>query len=100
MQSIPLAASAITGLQIRNGSVGTVAEAFATVPGVVAEAGSTYPQLSVRGIFTDPNNIGLENSIGLYIDGVYQCRIWSFNNLIMDVERVEVLRGPFLLNSA
>jgi len=51
---------------------------------------------SIRGIFSvsDPGEIGFDQSVGIYVDGVYFPRTFSANANMGEVERVEVLRGP------
>ncbi|MEK7257402.1 MAG: TonB-dependent receptor, partial [Bacteroidota bacterium] len=49
---------------------------------------------SLRGLASDFANVGIENSVGLYIDDVYYSRSYNFNSTIFDIERIEVLRGP------
>ena len=47
----------------------------------------------MRGIGSG-NNRGFEQSVGMYLDGVYLGRGRQYRSALMDVERVEVLRGP------
>lgn len=47
---------------------------------------------TIRGLSTDVD--ALSTTIGLYIDGIPMLSGIGFNAMLMDVERVEVLRGP------
>lgn len=51
--------------------------------------------IRIRGIGSDSNNAGIDSSVGVFIDGIYQGRSGaaSITDLI-DIERIEVLRGP------
>ena len=42
----------------------------------------------------DSQNFGLESSVGLYIDGIYRARQNAMINDMIDLEAVEILRGP------
>jgi len=50
--------------------------------------------LSIRGFANGANNIGIEPSVGLFIDGVYRSRAASQISDLPVLERVEVLSGP------
>jgi outer membrane receptor protein involved in Fe transport len=55
---------------------------------------SSTGNFSIRGVGTGAQNFGLESSVGLYVDGVYRARQSSIINQLVDVEAVEILRGP------
>jgi len=48
----------------------------------------------IRGIASNARNSGFEAGAAVYIDGVYQGRPLGNNQDLVDVARVEVLRGP------
>jgi outer membrane receptor protein involved in Fe transport len=50
--------------------------------------------LRIRGVGTTGNNIGLESAVGVFLDGVYLARPGVALGDLLDVEAVEVLRGP------
>lgn len=56
-----------------------------------SEANAT---IRIRGIGTGGGNAGFESSVGVFIDGVYLPRPGLALTDLVDIERVEVLRGP------
>lgn len=50
--------------------------------------------VSIRGLGNNPASDGLEGSVGLYIDNVYLGRPGMAVFDLMDIEQLEVLRGP------
>jgi len=55
---------------------------------------SRSTSIRIRGIGSIGTNAGIDPSVGLFIDGIYQGRAGMSIADLMDVERVEVLRGP------
>ena len=43
---------------------------------------------------TEPQDLGFDSSVGVYVDGVFHSRQFNANANMGEVERVEVLRGP------
>ncbi|MEP3889619.1 MAG: TonB-dependent receptor [Hellea sp.] len=97
IQDIPIAVTAILPEEMeRQGIVniqnlGSVAPSFAVSNAQIA-SGSVV--LRIRGVGTTSNNIGFESAVGIFIDGAYQSRPGIALGEFVDVERVEVLRGP------
>lgn len=97
VQDIPLAVTAISPVQLeRQGvvnvqNIGSISPSFSTSNAQNA-AGTVV--LRIRGVGTTSNNIGFESAVGIFIDGAYQSRPGVALSEFVDVERVEVLRGP------
>jgi len=97
IQDIPIAVTAILPEDLEKQGVvniqnlGSVAPSFAVSNAQIA-SGSVV--LRIRGVGTTSNNIGFESAVGIFIDGAYQSRPGIALGEFVDVERVEVLRGP------
>ena len=96
LQDVPISVTAISGKQLSESVLQDMFDVTASVPGLSAfqTQNATNSSFSIRGIGTGSQNFGLESSVGLYVDGVYRARQNSMINNLVDVEAVEVLRGP------
>lgn len=97
IQDVPISMTALTSQFIEDSGLTSVMDMTQYVPNVqinsVTDSRSTA--IRIRGIGTDGNNAGIDPSVGVFIDGVFQGRSGasSITDLI-DIERIEVLRGP------
>lgn len=93
LQEIPVAVSLIEMKKIENENIGTMADLSARIPNLfVLDYGSKLsPPIFIRGM-------GLRRdaspSVGLYVDNIPYLEKGSFNFDFVDVENIEVLRGP------
>ena len=96
LQEVPIAVTAINGETLAAEAIKDVFDLQANVPGlsVYQSQNATQASFSIRGVGTVAQNYGLESSVGLYVDGVYRSRQNAMINNYVDVEAVEVLRGP------
>jgi len=96
LQDVPVAVTALTGDQIQDSQIKDIRDLSTNVPTLVSSQSqtATTSSFSIRGIGTSGQNFGLEPSVGIYIDGVYRARQGSIINNLVDVESIEVLRGP------
>ncbi len=97
VQDIPIAVTAVSPAQLEQQGVvnvqniGSVSPSFSTSN---AQTNSGTVVLRIRGVGTTANNIGFESAVGIFVDGAYQSRPGVALGEFVDVERVEVLRGP------
>lgn len=93
LQDVPIAISVVGRGEIEKKGLTNLEDISYYIPNVhVAEAaGGT--QLFIRGIGSGVN-FGFEQSVGTFVDGVYYGRGRSARGKLLDLERVEVLKGP------
>lgn len=96
LQDVPVSVTAISGDQMAESVIKDLYDLQTNVPGLGAfqSQSATNSSFSIRGVGTSSQNFGLESSVGLYVDGVYRARQNSMINNLVDVEAVQVLRGP------
>ena len=95
----PIAISVMGDEQLKDRHVqGLIDLGDGSVPGLrVAPFESRHSAVTVgiRGIVPlDANQPAREQGVGVYIDGVYLGRQHGLNAALLDVERIEVLKGP------
>lgn len=97
VQDIPIAVTAIAPATLERQGVSDVKLLTTITPSFVYQSSSTETAgvgIRIRGVGTTGNNPGLESSVGIFIDGVYQSRPSVAFGELVDIERLEVLRGP------
>ena len=91
MQSIPIAVTAITGQQIAELQIVNILDVEKTVPGMKVRYVGADPSIIIRGAGTAGTN---DIAVPIYVDGLYRPRYGQALASYLDLERVEVLRGP------
>ncbi|MEC8374066.1 MAG: TonB-dependent receptor plug domain-containing protein, partial [Pseudomonadota bacterium] len=96
LQTVPVAVTALSGKDLTETVSRDIFDLQNYVPAFAAfqSQSVTNSGFSIRGIGTSAQNFGFESSVGLYVDGVYRSRQNALINDLVDVESVEILRGP------
>jgi iron complex outermembrane receptor protein len=93
---VPLSVSVVSPETIETQGIQNITDMFGKLPSLfyaqnrAFSANRDFVSLVVRGVGANP---ALEPSTGVFIDGVYQPSL-GFDAAFLDVERVELLRGP------
>ena len=97
VQDIPLAVTAVNPVDLERQGVQDIRTLSSISPSFSLQSSQTETQgtsIRIRGVGTTGNNTGLESSVGVFIDGVYQSRPGIALGDLLDLERLEILRGP------
>ena len=96
LQEVPVAVTALSGELLAEKASFDIFDIERSVPTLSAfqSQSATNSAFAIRGIGTSSQNFGFESSVGLYVDGVYRARQNSVINDLVDIQSVEVLRGP------
>ncbi len=100
VQSTPLSVSAFDARALAERNVQVASDVTSYVPNVQFDSvasesgGGAATQVSIRGIGQTDYVITVEPAVGIYLDGVYVGK--SVGSLLdtVDIDRIEVLRGP------
>ena len=96
MQDVPIAITAVSEQLLQDTGVRDIKDLQVLVPGltVTSTQSEAITTARIRGIGTVGDNVGLESSVGVVIDGVYRPRNSVGFGDLGQLERIEVLKGP------
>lgn len=93
LQDVPISLLVTTGESLAKQNLVRLEDLTQQMPNVHVSRGTIADQLTIRGVGSGLNG-GFEQSVGTFVDGVYHGRGHFSQSSFVDVERVEVLRGP------
>lgn len=93
LRDVPLSVSAVDGETLREMNVESMNDLSLMTPNVKFNVTPTSVSINIRGLGTGESR-GFEQSVGIVIDGVYYGRGLYLNGGLLDMQRVEILRGP------
>jgi iron complex outermembrane recepter protein len=96
LQDVPISVSVTSAQQVERAQINDLIDLQSVVPSLKVPQfqSATQTNFVIRGFGNGANNLGIESSVGVFIDGVYRSRSASAIADLPEIERVEVLRGP------
>lgn len=95
LQDVPISITALTADAIASGAIRGVEEIAGRTPGFTMTAFNVaQPRLFIRGSGSTDDGAAQDNSVAVFMDDVYIARGAGQAFEFLDVERIEVLRGP------
>ena len=95
LQDVPIALQVVDQQLLDDVAADNLGDIDAFVPGLVVDAAQpTQPSFRLRGVETSNFGIGTDPAVGVFVDGVYGGRGGGVLLPFVDVERIEVLKGP------
>lgn len=94
VQATPAAVSVLRGDALDRLQARTIQDLSGRAPGMTMSQNTGFAQLTIRGIGSTAVFAGSDPSSAVYVDGVYIARPLAVLTDFLDLERVEVLRGP------
>jgi iron complex outermembrane receptor protein len=100
VQDVPIAITALNAAALESRGITNIAQVSSFSPNIQIDRASPFAGSSsiisayVRGIGQNDFAFNMEPGVGLYVDGVYYARTVGAAVDLLDVERIEVLKGP------
>ncbi len=94
LQSVPISVTALDAAALEARTIESITDMSSATPGLIVSGNLRSAQIFIRGVGSEDISIGTEGSSAVYMDGVYLGRTEMALTDFLDVERVEVLRGP------
>ncbi|OUS06150.1 hypothetical protein A9Q81_03540 [Gammaproteobacteria bacterium 42_54_T18] len=93
LQEVTASVTVIGGNEMKQMKIENLEDLSSSIPNVSISANAIQDTISIRGINSDLQSGG-EQSVGIFVDGVYHGRGVQSRFSFLDVETLEVLRGP------
>jgi iron complex outermembrane receptor protein len=96
LQDVPVSVAVTSQQTIERAQIRDLIDLASVVPSLKVQQYNTVGSTNffIRGFGNGSGNVGIEGSVGVFIDGVYRSRSAASINDLPEVERIEVLRGP------
>ena len=94
LQNVPITVNAVSGAALANAGVTNLQDLAVVVPGLNVNNDSGYLNTHLRGVGSTTPGPGIESPVAVYVDGVYYANTQGVNLDFVDVNQVEVLKGP------
>lgn len=93
IQDVPISMTVLSGETIEQQSIGNLEEMSRYTPNLTIADTSVTTNIYMRGIGSGLDR-GFEQSVGMFIDGIYMGRSKQYRAPMFDLDHIEVLRGP------
>lgn len=93
IQDVPLSVSVLSAERMEVAAMANFEDIALASPNTMINMTPGYIQLGMRGV-NAPINDGMEQSVGFYVDGIYYGKTAFLQDAFLDLERVELLKGP------
>jgi outer membrane receptor protein involved in Fe transport len=94
LQDVPIAISAVAGEFVRDKNINNLQELSSLEPSLYVAESFVGDSIYIRGLGSGQNNLGFEQAVGRVVDGYFYGRSRFSRISFLDLERIEVLKGP------
>jgi iron complex outermembrane receptor protein len=94
LEDVPVSVSALSSDALQNSGTSAMADLGNVVPALHVDTSGAFFQPSIRGVGTAIAGTGASANVAMYLDGVYRPDALSGNIDFLDIDNVQVLKGP------
>jgi iron complex outermembrane receptor protein len=94
LQDVPISMEVVSGAKLAEFNTSDIKAVMNYTPNVFVQSTAGNDVIYIRGFGSPPANFAFDQSVSLYVDGIYAGRNRQAQAPFFDLERVEVLRGP------
>ena len=94
LEDVPISITSVSPQLVQSLNLNDVAALQVATPSLTATSWVGYGQFYIRAIGANFSNPGVENPVGIYVDGAYIIRGKGGNLEVLDVDNIQVLKGP------
>jgi iron complex outermembrane receptor protein len=94
LQDVPISIQVVSGKALQDSGIRTFEDLGPMVPNFTVVKSPAANIISMRGVASSAGSPSLEQSVVMFVDGIYGGNARQFAAPFLDIERMEVLRGP------
>ncbi|WP_404712816.1 TonB-dependent receptor [Sphingomonas sp. MMS24-J13] len=94
LQKAPVAITAIGGDTLTRSGIKNLGDLQSRMPSVELSPATSVPILFIRGVGTFSTQAGIDSAVAYTIDGIFVAHPQAYPPVLVDIARVELLRGP------
>lgn len=94
LQNVPISMEVVSGAKLAEFNTSDIKAVMNYTPNVFVQSTAGNDVIYIRGFGSPPANFAFDQSVSLYVDGIYAGRNRQAQAPFFDLARVEVLRGP------
>lgn len=94
VQDVPISMEVVSGDKLKRYDIRDFESLQNYIPNLLVQPSPGSHAIYIRGFGSQAANFATEQSVSMYVDGIYSGKARQFMAPFFDVERIEVLRGP------
>jgi len=96
-QDVPVAITAISPMRMKDLGISNFSDVSRSTPNLFVtryNSNPASPLITIRGQAQQDVTLNIDSPVGVYVDGVYLPHSFGLDAAMVDIERIEVLKGP------